>query len=376
MAMQEGVSYHAAMREGGFRKVGGLAQKLASGLVQTRSGKGQSASSITRLRADWGAIVGAEVAHSSQPEALIPGRGGHAGAKVLRLRVSSAAALDIQHMSGLLVERVNAYFGHRRIDDIRLVQGTIARRALTSRRVAPLSPEISARLDEEVARQVQDPDLRAALARLGSRIAATGRRSVLLGALGALLVARRPRAQSEGAAKNLAALPGDHILGKPDAPNIIVDYFSLTCPHCANFNAAVLPTIKREWIDNGSTKLIMRHFPSDSVATHASLLAECAGPDKFYESLDILFRAQVDWLTAEDPESGMTKALGSLGVTVSRAKACFEDDRLLAKIIADVQSGQALRVNSTPSLFINEQFYGMPADGAAGITSILRQVAR
>jgi protein-disulfide isomerase len=199
---------------------------------------------------------------------------------------------------------------------------------------------------------------------------------VLLGALGSLFIARRVRAQGEDAAKYLAVVPGDHILGKPDAPNIIIDYFSLTCPHCANFNAAVLPAIKREWIDNGSTKLIMRHFPSDQIATHASLLAECAGPAKFYDSLDVLFRAQVDWLTAENPEAEMAKALAKLGVTPDAAKACLADDRLLDKVIADVQSGQALHVNSTPSLFINEQFYGMPADGAAGVTSILRQVAR
>jgi uridylate kinase len=56
-------------------------------------------------------------------------------------------------------------------------------------------------------------------------------------------------------------------LGKADAPNIIIDYFSLTCPHCANFHAAVLPAIKGEWIDTGRLRFIYRHFPSDAVAT-------------------------------------------------------------------------------------------------------------
>ena len=138
----------------------------------------------------------------------------------------------------------------------------------------------------------------------------------------------------------------------------------------------MLPVVRREWIDTGKAKLIMRHFPSDGIATHASLLAECAGPAKFYVTLDALFKAQIDWLTASDPDVEMIKVLVAQGVKAEAATACFGDDRLLNKVIADVQSGQALKVNSTPTLFINEQFYGMPADGADGISAILRQVGR
>ena len=74
----------------------------------------------------------------------------------------------------------------------------------------------------------------------------------------------------------------DHVLGKADAPNIIIDYFSLTCPHCAHFHAEVLPAIKREWIDTGQARFIYRHFPSDEVATKAAQLAECGGPENFF----------------------------------------------------------------------------------------------
>ena len=77
---------------------------------------------------------------------------------------------------------------------------------------------------------------------------------------------REPRAQQD-VDKLLGVLPTDHVLGKADAPNIIIDYFSLTCPHCANFHAAVLPVIKSEWIDTGRPRFIYRHFPSDAIAT-------------------------------------------------------------------------------------------------------------
>jgi protein-disulfide isomerase len=357
-------------RAGGFRAVGGLTQAMTAGLARKGSGAGRLAS-IVKLRNDWQAIVGPELARCTEPEALIAGRGGKAGGKMLRLKVAGAAALEVQHMSGQIVERVNAYFGHRQIDDIRLMQGAIARPAGPKPIVKP-APEVVKRMDGKVA-DVQDPDLRAALARLGARIA-TGRRGVVLGVLASLFLARAPRAQ--GAEKYLAALPDDHVMGKPDAPNIIIDYFSLTCPHCANFNAAVLPAMRKEWIDTGKARLIMRHFPSDGIATHASLLAECAGPAKFYDMVDALFRAQIDWLTAADPDAEMIKVMVAQGVSTEKSTACFADDRLLNKVIADVQSGQALGIKQTPSLFINEQSYGMPVDGVDGINAILRQVGR
>ena len=363
-------------RQSGFRALGGLAQAVTSGLARKGSGGGRMAS-IARLRLDWTAIVGTDLARRTEPEALIAGRGGKAGAKLLKLRVSGASALEVQHMSSQIVERVNGYFGHRQIDDIRLIQGAIVRAAVPKPPPKP-APELVARMDAKAA-DVKDPELRAALARLGARIAArgdTGRRGVLLGALGLLFAPKALRAQDDGPDKYLGVVEGDHVLGDPKAPNIIIDYFSLTCPHCANFNAAVMPAVRKEWIDTGKAKLVMRHFPSDGIATHAALFAECAGPAKFYDTIDALFRAQIDWLTAPDPDAEMIKVLNRLGISAEAAKACLDDGPHLNKIIADVQSGQALRVNSTPSLFINEQFYGMPGDGAVGISAILRQVGR
>lgn len=351
------------MRENGFRAIGGLAQRLTSSMAKGRT------ASITRLRADWSVIVGPELARVSRPEALLPLRG--RSGKALRLRVPGAAALEIQHKSGQLVERVNAYFGHKMIDDIRLVQGALAARPAPPAIAAP-DPETVTRLAERAA-SVQDPALRAALTRLGARVA--GRRRVLLGALGAAFMARDLRAQEMPREKLLQALPGDHILGDPKAPNTLIDYASFTCPHCANFYVAVMPTLRKEWIDPGKLRLIHRHFPSDVVATRASQLAECAGPDKFYATVDLLFRKQVEWLSVGDPMVEMVKVLAAQGVTPEAADACVANDRLLDKVIADVQSGQALGVTFTPTLFIDEENYGNPG-GADAIAAILRQVGR
>ena len=357
------------MRENGFRAIGGLAQRLTSGIAKGRG------ASIARLRAEWTAIVGPDLARITQPEALLSGRGARAGAngagKALRLRVAGAAALEVQHKSGQLVERVNAYFGYKMIDDIRLVQGVIAARPAPKPIPVP-DPAIVTRVAERAA-SVKDPELRAALTRLGARVAS--RRHVMLGALGAALVARDLRAQELPRDKLLGALPGDHILGKADAPNTLIDYASFTCPHCANFYIAVMPTLRKEWIDTGKLRLIHRHFPSDMVATRASQLTECAAPDKFFVIADRLFRKQVEWLSVGDPEVEMVKVLADQGVTPEGAQACFANDRLLDKVLADVQSGQTLGVRFTPTLFINEENYANPGTADA-ISAILRQVGR
>ena len=370
-----GVAYHTgrrlkgSMRENGFRAIGGLAQKLTSGIAR-EGGKAGRGASLMRLKADWPAVVGPELARTTRPDAILAGRGARAG-KALRLKVSGAAALEVQHRSGQIVERVNAYFGHRVIDDVRLVQGVIA-----APRPAPRVPRPDPAVEQAMAQRaanVKDPDLRAALARLGARIA-TDRRGFLLGSLGALAaLGLGDRAQAQR--QFLEPLPGDHVLGKPDAPNVLIDYASFTCPHCATFNAAVMPVLKRDWIDTGKLRLVHRHFPSDAIATRASLLAECAGPDRFFAAVDTIFRTQVQWMTAPDPGAELMTVLAGLGVGEAEAQACLANDRLLDKVIADVQSGQALGVNSTPTLFINEQPYGNPG-GIDAIVAILRQVGR
>ena len=378
MVSRWGVAYHTerslkgSMRENGFRAIGGLAQKLTSGMARDGA-KGGRGASLIRLKADWPAVVGPELARTTRPDALLAGRGARAG-KALRLKVSGAAALEVQHRSSQIVERVNAYFGHRVIDDVRIVQGVIPGPPPARRTPRP-DPVVEQVVASRTA-AVQDPDLRAALTRLGARIA-TGRRGFLLagfGGLGALSLGDELRAQ-QPQRQFLDPLPGDHVLGKPDAPNVLIDYASFTCPHCATFNNAVMPALKRDWIDTGKLKLVHRHFPSDALATRASLLAECAGPNGFFAAVDTLFRTQVQWMTAADPAAELMTVLAGQGVSEAEAQACVANDRLLDKVIADVQSGQALGVNSTPTVFINEQGYGNPG-GIDAIAAILRQVGR
>lgn len=151
--------------------------------------------------------------------------------------------------------------------------------------------------------------------------------------------------------------PGDHVLGDPKAPITVVEYASLTCSHCAHFHTQILPEIKKKWIDTGKVKLVYRDFPLDQVAAKAAQIAECAGNDRYFAVLDLIFRGQPQWATSSDPLAELAKPLRIAGMGENEIKACLANEAMGNAVIKDYQGGEALGVNSTPTLFINGQLY-------------------
>jgi len=147
-------------RQPGLRAVGVATSRLAAPIV-ARSGGGV----LARIKAEWPAIIGRELAAATWPEAL--GSGG-----VLRLRVASAIALDLQHRAPLVIERVNAFFGRPVATRLALVQGPLPSAPPSRAPSRTIPPAAEAALDRQVA-GIADSELRAALARLGRAILAT-----------------------------------------------------------------------------------------------------------------------------------------------------------------------------------------------------------
>jgi protein-disulfide isomerase len=170
-----------------------------------------------------------------------------------------------------------------------------------------------------------------------------------------------PAPVAVGTAPDKAALmavqPGDHVLGDPKAPVTIIEYASLTCSHCAHFHTQILPDIKKKWIDTGKAKLVYRDFPLDQVAVKAAQIAECAGKDKYFGVLDIIFRGQPQWATGADPIAELSKPLRIAGLGEAEIKACLANDAMMNTVLNDYRGGDALGVNSTPTLFIGGQLY-------------------
>jgi protein-disulfide isomerase len=146
----------------------------------------------------------------------------------------------------------------------------------------------------------------------------------------------------------------DRILGKADAPVTIIEYASLTCPHCAAFEKEILPKIKTEWIDTGKAKLVFRDFPLDGSALKAAIVARCAPPERFYGFIGVLFAQQGTWGISPDPIPGITRIAKLGGMSEDQVQACLKDDALQNKILAGRLAGeQQYLVESTPTFFIN-----------------------
>ena len=148
--------------------------------------------------------------------------------------------------------------------------------------------------------------------------------------------------------------PDDRILGKADAPITIVEYASLTCPHCAAFARDTLPKIKAEWIDPGKAKLVFRDFPLDGSAVKASVLARCAPPEKFYGFIDVLFSSQESWARNPDPTPGLARIAKLGGMSEEQFNACMADNALQDRVLASrLTAEKEYKVESTPTFFIN-----------------------
>ena len=92
----------------------------------------------------------------------------------------------------------------------------------------------------------------------------------------------------------------EFIFGKVDAPITMVEYASLTCSHCAEFHTLTLPLIKKEFIETGKFRLIYRDFPLDKFALTGSMIAHCAGKDRYFAFIQTMFAQQKQW--SNDPQ--------------------------------------------------------------------------
>ena len=158
--------------------------------------------------------------------------------------------------------------------------------------------------------------------------------------------------------ESAAAGPQEQVLGNPDAPVTIIEYASLTCPHCAQFHKEVLPELKERYIAPGKVRLIYRDFPLDQTALAAAALAHCAGPERYFSMLDVLFETQGNWARADDPIAAL-KRLGKLGgLTDEKMNACLADQQLTDGILRARLDGQnQYQIGSTPTFIIDGKAY-------------------
>jgi protein-disulfide isomerase len=189
------------------------------------------------------------------------------------------------------------------------------------------------------------------------------RRSLLLAGVAACcLIGLRPA---------LAETAQEFVIGRPDAPVTMIEYASLTCPHCAAFHTETLPVLKEKYIDTGKVRLIYRDFPLDQTALQASILAHCAGQERGLTFVSAFFQSQDRWATSEDPSAALRQLAKVGGLSDERIDACLADKELGDSILNMRLTGENEHsIQSTPSFLIDGKLYAGNS-GVDGFTEIL-----
>jgi protein-disulfide isomerase len=146
---------------------------------------------------------------------------------------------------------------------------------------------------------------------------------------------------------------GDNFLGSADAPVTIIEYASMTCPHCAHFHETTYPELKAKYIDTGKVRFIFREFPLDQLAAAGSMLARCAGKDKYFPLIDTLFAQQKDWVV-QKPLEPLLAIAKQAGFTQQSFEECLANQELLNSLQeSQNRASTKFGVSSTPTFFIN-----------------------
>ncbi len=152
------------------------------------------------------------------------------------------------------------------------------------------------------------------------------------------------------------AMLAERALGDPQAKVTIVEYSSLTCPHCAEFHQNVLPQIKAEYIDTGMVRWVFRDFPLDGRAMGAAMIARCVPAERYFGFIDMLFRDQQAWARSTDPLTDLKVRAQLAGLAPADVDACLADKVLLQGIQTRAQEAQKQDgIDGTPSFRMNGQ---------------------
>lgn len=157
--------------------------------------------------------------------------------------------------------------------------------------------------------------------------------------------------------KYYALMEGDAYLGNIDAKITVIEYSSLTCPHCAKFEKEIFPKLKQDFIDKDQILFIHRHYPLDKTALDAAVLVNCAAKDEgregYFKYLKVFFETQSSWATSKNALENLQNIAKLGGLSQEKMDTCIADEEMKNKIIESRVEGTKIGVSSTPTIFIN-----------------------
>ena len=146
---------------------------------------------------------------------------------------------------------------------------------------------------------------------------------------------------------------GEKAVGDPKAPVTVIEYASMTCPHCQRFHAETYPVLKTKYIDTGKVYFILREFPLDALAFAAFMVARCSG-DHYFDVIDTLFDHQEEWAFVQNPVNAIVGFVQPFGIGDKQFDDCINSQDIFDHIDYVASRGaDVFGVEGTPTFFFN-----------------------
>lgn len=142
-------------------------------------------------------------------------------------------------------------------------------------------------------------------------------------------------------------------IGKPDAPVTLIKYASLTCPFCKRFQADVFPVLKRDYIDAGKVRFIIREFPIGKTSGMATIALRCAPMTHYLDLYGRYLASQAQWVSQEVRIEPILKVAQGVGLTAEQFDSCRQNQGMIAALNQVKDRGRELGIIGTPNFFIN-----------------------
>ena len=146
---------------------------------------------------------------------------------------------------------------------------------------------------------------------------------------------------------------GERVLGSPNAPITVIEYASLTCPHCAHFQKEVFPRVKKELIDTGKIRFIVREFPIGRTSGAAAIATRCVPPDKYFQLFSAFLLRQKEWVSQEVRPDAIYSVAKSSGLSRAEFDKCATNQTIIDGLTKVKQRGRKFGVVGTPTFFAN-----------------------
>ena len=146
---------------------------------------------------------------------------------------------------------------------------------------------------------------------------------------------------------------GERVLGSPNAPITVIEYASLTCPHCAHFQKEVFPRVKKELIDTGKIRFIVREFPIGHTSGAAAIINRCAPEDKYFSLFNAFLLRQPEWVSQEVRPDAIYSVAKSSGMSRETFDKCLTNQTIIDGLTEVKQRGRKFGVVGTPTFFAN-----------------------